>query len=171
LEAANGIEDFIMLKQTIFAAGLCALALSAAPASAQDVRSGGGCPAASRGHVKVFDGNNVAAARRSGGVRVAVGDVNGDGASGTTIKKATLFVRKAGGKAEAQPGSEAGVPRSQSQNNLKQVGLASKPDTTEVGGMDILDGVPGESSSKAAATARMKCQNNLKQLGTAHTGQ
>jgi hypothetical protein len=114
-----------MLKQIIFAAGVCALALSAAPASAQVVKANDGCPAASRPHVKVFDGNTGAAASRRGGARVAMGDVNGDGASGTTIRKAKLFGRKTGGDTEAQPGSEEGASPAKSQNNIRQIGLAN----------------------------------------------
>jgi hypothetical protein len=66
--------------------------------------------------VKVFDGNNATSA--SGGVRVATGDVNGDGATGAS-EGATLSARKTGGD------PAAGAARIQSQNNLKQMGLAN----------------------------------------------
>ena len=63
-------------------------------------------------------------------------------------------------------GSRAAVGR-----RLQADGKASNADTTEVGGMDIIDGIPGETNADPTAAARMKCQNNLKQMGTANTGQ
>jgi hypothetical protein len=130
----------LMLKQIVFATGLSVLAFSATPAAAQD---SGKCEAAA-GHVKVFDGNNLTPAPRgtaagdyiglddikgeskstaaTGGVRVAAGDVNGDGATGQHIKKATLYGRKAGDDKRSD-GEQAA--RMKSQNNLKQMGLAN----------------------------------------------
>lgn len=115
-----------MLKLFIVVAGLCALTLSTAPASAQDAAASQ-CKAASAasGHVKVFNGgsmpinsatqgsgstDNVRTARElgsraavgrratAGGVRVATGDVNGDGVA---------------------------AARMTCSNNLKQLGTAS----------------------------------------------
>lgn len=118
-----------MLKQIIIVAGLCALTASTAPAFAQDAAANQ-CRAATagRGHVKAFDGRDMAqqpqapqsgddgfkdnvrtarelgsraaVGRRSaaGGVRVAAGDVDGDA---------------------------SGAARMQCSNNLKQLGTAS----------------------------------------------
>ncbi len=99
-----------MLKQIILAAGLCTLALPAAPALAQDGAQANQCRASAQanGSETGFKdnvrtarekGSSSATGRRRGGVRVAMGDVNGDGAT------------------------EA--PRMKCQNNLKQLGTAA----------------------------------------------
>ncbi|MCW3847931.1 hypothetical protein OF829_11835 [Sphingomonas sp. LB-2] len=97
-----------MMKQMTAAAGLAALALIATPAAAQDGRAAGGQGSASAREA----GSRVAVGRRhsetrrpSGGVRVAVGDVNGDGATS---------------------GREPAPPRMRTQNNLKQIGIATQ---------------------------------------------
>ncbi|CAN5460964.1 hypothetical protein BH10PSE14_BH10PSE14_39030 [soil metagenome] len=123
-----------MLKQTITAAGLTMLALSATALAAQ-APAGTQCQAATqgvdtvrpapgggtgfKGHVKVFDG---ATATATGGVNVATGDVNGDGAtSGSSLPPAKLSARKTGGDG-------ASAYRGVQQNNLKQIGLANTCD-------------------------------------------
>ena len=97
-----------MLKLFVVVAGLCALTLSAMPASAQDATANQCRATAAAGHVKVFNGGSMpinsatedtgskgnartarelgsgaAVGRRAtaGGVRVAPGDVDGDGAA------------------------------------------------------------------------------------------
>ncbi|MEG3147975.1 hypothetical protein U1839_25275 [Sphingomonas sp. RT2P30] len=116
------------MKQTIAAAGLCLLALSTTPLAAQTpagtqcqsapqgvdtVRPAPGDGTGLKGHVKVFDG---ATATTTGGVRVATGDINGDGAAQSSgLPNAKLSARKTGGDGAA----------SQSSNNLKQLSLAT----------------------------------------------
>ena len=105
-----------MLKQMIAATGLCALALIATPAAAQDRRGDAPAPTAGfKDNVRTARelGSRGAVGRRRteaprasgfrGGVRVATGDVNGDGATSR----------------EPRP------PRTNSGNNLKQIGLAN----------------------------------------------
>lgn len=112
-----------MLKHFLLAAGVCALT-AALPATAQDAganqcKASAGAADAGTDNVRTAreKGSSSATGRR-GGVRVAVGDVNGDGATGVPVKKAILHVRKSGGDA-------AEAARMKCQNNLKQLGTAA----------------------------------------------
>lgn len=78
----------------------------------QKIRESAATPAA--GHVKVFDGRDST-------------EFANDGASGSHIKKAQMHIRKAGAERDdiAEWASETEAARMQSQNNLKQIGLAT----------------------------------------------
>jgi hypothetical protein len=127
-----------MLKFAI-AAGLFALTVSAAPASAQDAAANQ-CRAAA-GHVKVFDG--ATGTLRQQPTRTAAYDalMKLDGVPGES-KDSVRTAR--------EHGSRAAVGRRRS-----------------AGGVHVASGdVDGDGATEAAA-ARMQCQNNLKQMGTA----
>lgn len=120
----------IMMKQLIVATGLCALALIATPAAAQDSTrtarehgSGSAREHGSRATVGRRLSDTPEPSRARGVARVAVGDVNGETGAQERRRRPSPNRNGIGGYySGAAPSPE---PQVQSQNNLKRVTLAN----------------------------------------------
>lgn len=130
-----------MLKHFI-AAGLCALAFSAAPASAQDAAAANQCRAAA-GHVKVFNGARGNLSAQSPATEA--------GYDALTTIEGVPGESKDNVRTARELGSRAAVGRRNASGGVRVAA--------------------GDVDGDASGAARMQCSNNLKQLGLGHTGE